>query len=67
MLSRRTRQVRFNDLIDPEPILLDADFAGIVVSDIPIVVLFARTPAGPITPWQPRSRSLATDPAGHLA
>lgn len=40
--ARRTRQVRFNDLIDPEPIPLDTDFAGIIVSDLPIVVLFAR-------------------------
>lgn len=40
--ARRTRQIRFNDLIDPEPLPLDTDFAGVIVSDVPIVVLFAR-------------------------
>lgn len=40
--ARRTRHIRFNDLIDPEPIPLDTDFAAVVISDLPIVVLFAR-------------------------
>lgn len=38
----RTRHVRFNDLIDPEAIPLDTDFAALVESNLPIVVQFSR-------------------------
>lgn len=34
--------VRFNHLIDPEPIFLDTDFASIVRSNVPIVVQQSR-------------------------
>lgn len=39
---RRTRQVRFNDLSDPEPIPRGTDFASLIESDTPIVVQHAR-------------------------
>jgi hypothetical protein len=44
--ARRVRHVRFNDLIDPEAIPLDTDFAGLIESDIPIVVQFSRLDSG---------------------
>jgi hypothetical protein len=40
--ARRTRHIRFNDLIDPEAIPLDTDFAALVESSAPVVVHFAR-------------------------
>lgn len=40
--SRRTRHVRLNDLIDPEAIPLDTDYASVIESNIPIVVQFSR-------------------------
>jgi hypothetical protein len=40
--ARRTRHVRFNDLIDPEPIPRDTDFASYIESDVPIVVQHTR-------------------------
>jgi hypothetical protein len=43
---QRVRSVRFNDLIDPEAIFLDTDYACIVESSIPIVVQFARQDTG---------------------
>ncbi len=36
------RTIRFNDLIDPEPIALDTDFAAIIESNVRIVVQFQR-------------------------
>jgi hypothetical protein len=39
---RRTRHVRFNDLIDPEALPLDTDYAVVIHSDVPIVVQFSR-------------------------
>jgi hypothetical protein len=39
---RRTRHIRFNDLIDPEPIPLGTDYASVIESDIPIVVQHTR-------------------------
>jgi hypothetical protein len=44
--ARRTRHVRFNDLIDPEAIPLDTDFASTIFSDVPIVVQFSRLDSG---------------------
>lgn len=40
--ARRTRHVRFNDLIDPEAIPLETDFASLIISDIPLIVQFNR-------------------------
>lgn len=40
--ARRTRHVRFNDLIDPQAIPLDTDYAAVVESDVPITVQFNR-------------------------
>ncbi|MEW6116536.1 MAG: sensory rhodopsin transducer [Nitrospirota bacterium] len=40
--ARRTRHVRFNDLIDPEAMPLDTGDACIVDADVPIVVQFNR-------------------------
>ncbi len=40
--GRRTRHVRLNDLIDPEAIPLDTDYAAVIESDTPIVVQFTR-------------------------
>jgi hypothetical protein len=40
--ARRTRHVRFNDLIDPEPIPLETDFAAVLSSDVPVVVQHTR-------------------------
>ena len=40
--SRRVRHIRFNDLIDPEPILLDTIYAALIESDIPVVIQFTR-------------------------
>jgi hypothetical protein len=37
--ARRTRHVRFNDLSDPEPIPCDTDYASVIESDVPIIVL----------------------------
>jgi len=41
--GRRVRHVRFNDLIDPQAMPLDTDYACIVESNVPVVVQFART------------------------
>lgn len=38
----RIRHVRFNDLIDPEAIPLDADYAAVIESNVPVVVQFSR-------------------------
>lgn len=40
--ARRTRHVRFNDLVDPGPIPVDTDFASTIESDVPIVVQHTR-------------------------
>ncbi|MES1022858.1 sensory rhodopsin transducer [Gloeocapsa sp. BRSZ] len=40
--ARRVRCIRFNDLIDPEAIFLDTDYASVIESDVPIVVQFGR-------------------------
>jgi hypothetical protein len=40
--AQRLRSVRFNDLIDPEAVVLDIDYACIVVSNVPIIVQFTR-------------------------
>lgn len=40
--ARRTKHVRFNDLVDPEPVPTGTDYASIIVSDVPIVVQHTR-------------------------
>lgn len=40
--ARRVRQVRFNDLIDPEALPLDTPYACVLVASVPIVVQFTR-------------------------
>lgn len=40
--ARRIRHVRFNDLVDPEALLLDRAFGCVVRSSTPIVVQFTR-------------------------
>lgn len=40
--ARRTLHVRFNDLIDPEPVPKGTDFASVIESDVPIVVQHTR-------------------------
>jgi hypothetical protein len=40
--ARRTRHVRFNDLIDPLPIPLGTEYASVLVSDVPVVVQHTR-------------------------
>ena len=44
---RRLRKVRFNDLIFPEALFLDEDYAAIVWSSQPIVVQFTRLHSAP--------------------
>jgi hypothetical protein len=39
---RRTKQVRFNDLNDPEAIPRATDYASTLLSDVPIVVQHTR-------------------------
>lgn len=38
--ARRVREVRFNDLIDPEAMPLETDYAAVVESNTPVVVQF---------------------------
>ncbi|MBV8531839.1 MAG: sensory rhodopsin transducer [Candidatus Eremiobacteraeota bacterium] len=40
--ARRTRHQRFNDLRDPVPVPRGADYASVIVSDVPIVVQHTR-------------------------
>jgi len=40
--ARRTRHVRLNDLVDPEPIPKGIPYASLVQADVPIVVQHTR-------------------------
>lgn len=40
--GQRVRHVRFNDLIDPQAMPLDTDFACILESNVPVIVQFTR-------------------------
>jgi len=40
--ARRTKHIRFNDLIDPEPIPLATNYASVIEADVPIVVQHTR-------------------------
>lgn len=40
--ARRTLHQRFNELVDPEPVPRDTDYASVITSDVPIVVQHSR-------------------------
>lgn len=40
--AQRTRHVRFNELMDPEPVPRDTDYASVIESDVPVVVQHTR-------------------------
>src|SRR4051812_36839175 len=40
--AKRTLHLRFNDLIDPEPVPRDTPYACVITSDVPIVVQHTR-------------------------
>jgi hypothetical protein len=40
--SRRTKHVRFNDLVHPAPVPRGTDFSSVIESDVPIVVQHTR-------------------------
>ncbi len=44
---RRTLHLRFNDLVDPQPIPRGADYSSVIESDVPIVVQHTRLDSRP--------------------
>ena len=42
IFARRTLHLRFNDLVDPQPIPRDTDYASVFESDVPIIVQHTR-------------------------
>jgi hypothetical protein len=40
--DQRTKHVRFNDLVDPEPVPRDTEYASVIRSDVPIIVQHTR-------------------------
>jgi hypothetical protein len=40
--GRRVKHLRFNDLVDPEPVPLGRDYAAVLQSDVPVVVQHTR-------------------------
>lgn len=40
--AQRTRHIRFNDLMDPESIPRDTDYASVIESNVPVVVQHTR-------------------------
>lgn len=40
--ANRTKHLRFNDLLDPEPVPKGTDYASVIEADIPIVVQHTR-------------------------
>jgi hypothetical protein len=40
--ARRTLHLRFNDLVDPQPVPLDTDYASVFESGVPIIVQHTR-------------------------
>jgi hypothetical protein len=40
--ANRTKHLRFNDLVDPEPIPKGIDYASVIEADVPIVVQHTR-------------------------
>ena len=45
--ARRVRKVRFNDLIDPLPVPLDAPFGAVLRANRPVVVQLTRLDSAP--------------------
>lgn len=39
---KRTKHIRFNELLNPEPIPPDTDYASVITSDVPVVVQHTR-------------------------
>jgi hypothetical protein len=44
--ARRVREVRFNDLIEPQAIPLEVPYACVIEASVPIVVQFTRQDTG---------------------
>jgi hypothetical protein len=44
--ARRTRRVRINDLIFPEAVPLEVDYAALIEADNPVIVQFTRVDTG---------------------
>jgi hypothetical protein len=44
--AERIRKIRFNDLMDPEPIYLEQGYSVHIVSSVPIIVQFTRQDTG---------------------
>jgi hypothetical protein len=42
LAARRTLHLRFNDLVDPEPVPRDTSYASVIESNVPIVVQHTR-------------------------
>lgn len=40
--ARRTRHLRFDELVDPEPVPRDTDYASVLVADVDVVVQHSR-------------------------
>lgn len=40
--ARRTKHVRFNDLVEPAPVPVATDYASVIESDVPIIVQHTR-------------------------
>jgi hypothetical protein len=40
--ARRTKHLRFNDLVEPEPVPVATDYASVIESDVPIIVQHTR-------------------------
>jgi hypothetical protein len=40
--AQRTRHLRFNDFVDPEPVPKGTDFSSVIASDVPVVVQHTR-------------------------
>ena len=40
--ARRTRHIRFNDLVDPEPIPLGTEYSSVFHADVPVVIQHTR-------------------------
>jgi hypothetical protein len=40
--ARRTKHLRFNDLIDPQPIPLGTEYAALIESDVDVIVQHTR-------------------------
>jgi hypothetical protein len=40
--GKRVRSIRFNDLIDPQAMPLDTDYACVLESSVPVIVQFTR-------------------------